>query len=299
MSAMAKPRSTNILINLYTSTCRLFLKIRCSTSTLALGVSKSSEHGSAAAMLPHDSMVANVAGQGNARVSVVARNSLLPQPSSRRQHSSSVPGLQGFGVASQPLMVPSSSGPRPIPTGAQRAAAAVLEAPTQASQHELGWVDLGYPRDIESKYEWGKELGKGGNGVVREVTNKETGEVFACKAIGKQPAGDVSEKKKAGHIDSIRRELEVLRRLSGSLNVVRLIDVYEDEQSVYVVQELCKGGELWHRIGERHYSERTVSLSWQRQPEHVLECCCCRECNCSGMPVAWTVQEPPHASNVV
>jgi calcium-dependent protein kinase len=120
-------------------------------------------------------------------------------------------------------------------------------------------VDLGYPRDIESKYQWGKELGKGGNGVVREVTNVQTSEVFACKAIRKMPAGDVSDKKKAGHIDSIRRELEVLRRLSGSLNVVRLVDVFEDEHSVYVVQELCKGGELWHRIGERHYSERTVS----------------------------------------
>jgi calcium-dependent protein kinase len=140
------------------------------------------------------------------------------------------------------------------------ARASVLEAPTLQATPELAYIDLGYSRDIDAKYEWGKELGKGGNGVVREVTSKETGEVFACKAIGKHLTGaDVSEKKRSGHIDSIRRELEVLRRLSGSLNVVKLIDVYEDEQNVYVVQELCKGGELWHRIGERHYSERTVS----------------------------------------
>lgn len=132
-------------------------------------------------------------------------------------------------------------------------------------------MDLGYPRDIESKYQWGKELGKGGNGVVREVSNVQTGEVFACKAISKTPAGDVSDKKKAGHIDSIRRELEVLRRLSGSLNVVRLVDVFEDEQSVYVVQELCRGGELWHRIGERHYSERTVSGQACRRQGRVGE----------------------------
>jgi calcium-dependent protein kinase len=134
----------------------------------------------------------------------------------------------------------------------------VLEAPTQASQHALDWVDLGYARDIDAKYDWGKELGKGGNAVVREVISKETGDVFACKSIAKQLTGDFSEKKKSGHVESIKRELEVLRRLSGSLNVVRLIDVFEDEQHVYVVQELCKGGELWHRIGERHYSERTV-----------------------------------------
>lgn len=150
----------------------------------------------------------------------------------------------------------------------------MLSAPTSSSEACAPCVDLGYPRDIESKYQWGKELGKGGNGVVREVTNVQTGEVFACKAISKTPAGDVSDKKKAGHIDSIRRELEVLRRLSGSLNVVRLVDVFEDEHSVYVVQELCRGGELWHRIGERHYSERTVSGQACRRRAGEGSCCC-------------------------
>lgn len=35
-------------------------------------------------------------------------------------------------------------------------------------------------------------------------------------------------------------------------------DVYEDDECVHIVMELCHGGELWHRIGDRHYSERTV-----------------------------------------
>jgi len=237
-------------------------------------------------MLPHDSMVANVAGQANARVSGVAR---ISHSSSGARHHSRMPGLQGFGVASQPLLVPSSSQPRPIPSSAQRSAA-VLEAPSSLatnSQH-LDWVDFGYARNIDSKYDWGKELGKGGNGVVREVTNKETGEVFACKAIRKQLTGDFSEKKKAGHLDSIRRELEVLRRLSGSLNVVRLVDVYEDEEQVYVVQELCKGGELWHRIGERHYSERTVSDQQLpvRSSTSATPCSTCADAICSQLAVA-------------
>ena len=36
-------------------------------------------------------------------------------------------------------------------------------------------------------------------------------------------------------------------------------EAYEDRDNVYIVTELCRGGELWHRIGEKHYSERTVS----------------------------------------
>lgn len=52
--------------------------------------------------------------------------------------------------------------------------------------------------------------------------------------------------------------MQVLTKLKGSLNIVKLEDVYEDEESVFIVMELCKGGELWHAIGDRHYSERTV-----------------------------------------
>ena len=39
---------------------------------------------------------------------------------------------------------------------------------------------------------------------------------------------------------------------------MELHDVFEDEEHVHIVQECCKGGELWHRIGSKHYSERTV-----------------------------------------
>jgi serine/threonine protein kinase len=35
--------------------------------------------------------------------------------------------------------------------------------------------------------------------------------------------------------------------------------VYEDESHVHIIMEYCRGGELFHRMGKRHYSERTVS----------------------------------------
>lgn len=101
---------------------------------------------------------------------------------------------------------------------------------------------------------------------MRAVTDNLTGEQYACKSIRKVLT-DASDKKRAGHLDSLRREVEVLRRLSGSLNVVKLVDVYEDEECVHIIQEWCKGGELFHRIGERHYSERTVSAGGGSQAQ--------------------------------
>lgn len=127
-----------------------------------------------ATMLPTDSMVASGVGQSTGRPGVAGVARLSQQASSTSSRASrAAVHQQGFG--GQPLLVPSSSQPRPIPSSCARAqrgaSAAVLEAPTQAS-HALGYLDLGYPRDIEAKWEWGKELGKGGNGVVREVTSR-------------------------------------------------------------------------------------------------------------------------------
>ena len=54
-------------------------------------------------------------------------------------------------------------------------------------------------------------------------------------------------------------EVDTLRKLRGSLNVASLEDVYEDQTHVHIITELCAGGELVHRIGNKHYSERTVN----------------------------------------
>lgn len=73
-----------------------------------------------------------------------------------------------------------------------------------------------------------------------------------------------SELKRADHKHAIQRELDAVRKLQGALNVAAFEEAYEDRDNVYIVTELCRGGELWHRIGEKHYSERTVSKAPHR-----------------------------------
>ncbi len=48
-------------------------------------------------------------------------------------------------------------------------------------------------------------------------------------------------------------------RLRGALNVAYLEDVFEDEQSVYLVMELCTGGDLIKRMRSKTANERKVS----------------------------------------
>lgn len=119
-------------------------------------------------------------------------------------------------------------------------------------------VDFGFPQNLVEKYTILRELNRGGNGVVYLVEHQQTGEEFACKSIAKI-LEDAPKNKRLARLEAIKREVDVLERLSGSLNVVKLNEVFEDADNVYLVMEYCRGGELLHRIGERHYSERTVA----------------------------------------
>ncbi|KAG6487604.1 hypothetical protein ZIOFF_056194 [Zingiber officinale] len=55
----------------------------------------------------------------------------------------------------------------------------------------------------------------------------------------------------------VRREVKILKALSNHNNLVKFYDVCEDALNVYVVTELCEGGELLERILSRggRYSE--------------------------------------------
>jgi hypothetical protein len=58
-------------------------------------------------------------------------------------------------------------------------------------------------------------------------------------------------------IEDVRREVKILRALTGHNNLVQFYDAFEDHDNVYVVMELCEGGELLDRILSRggRYSE--------------------------------------------
>lgn len=127
------------------------------------------------------------------------------------------------------------------------------------NKHNEVDLNLGFPRTLHQLYDAGDHLGRGGFGSVQVVKSKKTGKEFACKSIAKKlNIPNVSAGKQQHHLDNIKREIAILRKLRGTLNVVYLEAVFEDDTHVFIVMELCRGGELIHRIGKRHYSEGTV-----------------------------------------
>lgn len=108
--------------------------------------------------------------------------------------------------------------------------------------------------DIFKRYTFGKELGRGEFGITYECCDKLTGEMVACKTISK------GKLKTEIDVDDVRREVEIMRHLPVHPNIVRYMDVFEDKEAVYLVMELCQGGELFDRIVARgHYTERAAA----------------------------------------
>lgn len=101
--------------------------------------------------------------------------------------------------------------------------------------------------DVRSAYTWDEdedELGRGGCGAV-----------FLARARD-NPARQVAIKRvltnSAKETEMLQEEIKMLRQLDHP-NVLRLYESFEDGKTVYLVMELCKGGDLFERVREREY----------------------------------------------
>ncbi|KAL6336481.1 hypothetical protein AAG906_018436 [Vitis piasezkii] len=114
--------------------------------------------------------------------------------------------------------------------------------------------NFGFSKQFVAHYEMGEEVGRGHFGYTSSAKAKKgslKGQDVAVKVIAK------SKMTTAIAIEDVRREVKILRALTGHKNLVQFYEAYEDDDNVYIVMELCRGGELLDRILARggKYSE--------------------------------------------
>ncbi|KAJ7532153.1 hypothetical protein O6H91_14G074400 [Diphasiastrum complanatum] len=138
------------------------------------------------------------------------------------------------------------------------------------SQIPLGKrTNFGYSKTFKGKYKLGKLLGHGQFGYTYAATDVSSGEKVAVKKI---------EKKKMVlpiSIEDVKREVKIMRALSGHENVVQFHAVFEDDDYVYIVMELCEGGELLDRIlskKDSRYSEKDAAKIVRQMLNVVARC---------------------------
>ncbi|CAL0304194.1 unnamed protein product [Lupinus luteus] len=147
--------------------------------------------------------------------------------------------------------------PTPTPTTVRRSSVASMRPPIDV-------VASPSPGNIFDKYQLGKELGRGEFGVTHRCVDLKSGEAFACKKISKTKLRTEID------IADVRREVQIMRHLPKHPNIVSFREAYEDRDAVYLVMELCEGGELFDRIvAKGHYTERAAA----NVTKTILEVC--------------------------
>ena len=108
-------------------------------------------------------------------------------------------------------------------------------------------------------------LGQGLTGRVVAITHKKTGARRALKNI------DLS-KVNPKYVERLRGEIEILKQLDHP-NVVKLYETYEYDGQIYMVLELCHGGELYQRLKDRKEFTESETRSYVSQMLGALSYC--------------------------
>ena len=110
--------------------------------------------------------------------------------------------------------------------------------------------------DFKDVYKQQKDaLGSGGFGTVYKCRHRQSQQTRAVKVV---------PKKKIKNMDTFLQEIEILKRLDHP-NVLKVYEYFIDDKNVYIVTEICRGGELFDKIVEVEFFPEKDAAILMRQ----------------------------------
>ena len=111
------------------------------------------------------------------------------------------------------------------------------------------WIDnlkkaTGYTNLLDI-YDVKEKLGNGKFGLVKLGINKHTKEKVAIKIMNKK-------KIDSSDIELMRTEIEILKIFQHP-NIIRLYDIFENIDYIYIIMEYCPGGDLFSYLEQRKF----------------------------------------------
>jgi calcium-dependent protein kinase len=99
--------------------------------------------------------------------------------------------------------------------------------------------------NVFEKYDLKEKLGTGRFGIVRTGIHKQSGNKIAIKTIDKT-------KMTNKELQFVMAEIEILK-ICHHPNIIKLYDVYENIDHIYIVIEHCEGGDLFNYLEKRKF----------------------------------------------
>eukprot|EP00927_Polykrikos_kofoidii_P068889 TRINITY_DN6423_c1_g1_i1.p1 TRINITY_DN6423_c1_g1~~TRINITY_DN6423_c1_g1_i1.p1 ORF type:complete len:418 (+),score=61.32 TRINITY_DN6423_c1_g1_i1:210-1463(+) len=140
----------------------------------------------------------------------------------------------------------------------RRSRRAAREARRVAAAHAAGTTEgeckteHGARRCWAELYSIGDRIGRGAFASVSRCTHLPTESKRAVKSI---------DRRKGVGEDRVQEEIEIMRMVNHP-HVIRLFDVFDEQNRVYIVMELCTGGELLEDLSTSHdmgYADSTAA----------------------------------------
>uniref|UniRef100_A0A0G4HV92 non-specific serine/threonine protein kinase n=1 Tax=Chromera velia CCMP2878 TaxID=1169474 RepID=A0A0G4HV92_9ALVE len=113
-------------------------------------------------------------------------------------------------------------------------------------------------KNIHEQYEFDKKvLGTGFSGPVKLAVDKQTGRKVAVKPFIKAGA-------KRDRVILLKNEAEIYLSIDHP-NIAKLLEIYEDDEAVYLVMEYCSGRELYSRLVEKKQYTEYIAAETTKQ----------------------------------
>lgn len=119
------------------------------------------------------------------------------------------------------------------------------------------------PDQITKRYHIGKKLGSGSGGIVLLVHNFQTCKAYALKHIKKNVMVDLRAEK-------AMNEVKIMTTIKHPC-VVRMNDIIDTHDSIFIMLELMQGGDLLRRIQSNHFLSESLSKLYFYQICHAIK----------------------------
>ncbi|GJP39218.1 hypothetical protein CLOM_g23611 [Closterium sp. NIES-68] len=95
--------------------------------------------------------------------------------------------------------------------------------------------------ELFARYAFTETIGQGHFGKVWRCLDRATGEALACKQVRKSGLSE-------NDLADLEREIAAMQLLQGHRHVLALRGLFEDANNVYMITDLCTGGDLFDLI---------------------------------------------------
>ncbi|XP_055642459.1 ovarian-specific serine/threonine-protein kinase Lok isoform X2 [Toxorhynchites rutilus septentrionalis] len=126
------------------------------------------------------------------------------------------------------------------------------------------------PTEIHETYYVSKKLGKGAYGEVHLVYDAKTCKAYAMKAVAKNQLAEWSKKNLLSDPKRVMNEVNIMKSLDHPC-VIKMHDIVNKPESVFMILEFMKGGDLLSRIINHKYLSEEASKLFFLQMCHAVK----------------------------